>query len=112
MNKEKILTKLHNSKKEIAQALAFAVAMLPAVASATNAQATNLVFMIVDKVVSIFPLVGIFFIAAGFFKLIMAYREDNPQGQSSAAKDIVIGAVFIVFRVGFWVFDDVIRGMM
>lgn len=57
---------------------------------------------IVDTVVDIFPYIGVFLVIAGIFKLVMAYRTDQPEGQSSAAKDIVIGAVLFAFRVFMW----------
>lgn len=67
-----------------------------------NESAESAVQDILGKVIDVFPLVGIFFIAAGGFKLIMAYRSDQPEGQSAAAKDIAIGAVFIAFRAMIW----------
>lgn len=56
----------------------------------------------IDVVVNIFPFIGGFFIVAGVFKLILAYRNDQPEAQAGAAKDIVIGAVFVVFKVFAW----------
>ena len=56
----------------------------------------------IDAVVKMFPYVGAFFVVAGVFKLIMAYRNDQPEAQAGAAKDIVIGAVFIVFAAFIW----------
>lgn len=104
-----ICNKLIQHKNEAAMALA-GVGAVPAVAfasgdvAATQADggAKNMVYNIASVVVNIFPLVGIFFVLAGIFKLVMAYRQDNPEAQSSAAKDIVIGVVFIVFRVFVW----------
>lgn len=64
--------------------------------------AKSMVNKIAEIVVDIFPLVGIFFVISGVFKLIMAYRNDQPEGQAAAAKDIVIGVVFIVFRAFAW----------
>ena len=106
----KFCNKLIQHKNEAAMALA-GVGAAPVVAFAggtdVNAQsgdggAKNMVYEIASVVVNIFPLVGIFFVLAGIFKLVMAYRQDNPEAQSSAAKDIVIGVVFIVFRVFVW----------
>ena len=57
---------------------------------------------ICDVIVKIFPYVGAFFIISGVFKMIMAYRQDNPEAIAGAAKDIVIGAVFVVFKVFVW----------
>lgn len=64
--------------------------------------AASRVTQIAEVVVDIFPLIGIFFVLSGVFKLIMAYRNDQPEAQSAAAKDIVIGVVFIVFKVFAW----------
>ena len=80
--------------------------------AATKAEAENLIFDIVDKVVDIFPFIGVFFVVAGGFKLIMAYRNDQPEAQASAAKDIVIGVVFIAFKVLFWTFTPTIKNMI
>lgn len=68
----------------------------------TTDNTNNIVKAAVDIVVNIFPLVGAFFIVAGVFKLIMAYRNNQPEDQSTAAKDIVIGAVLVAFRVFAW----------
>ena len=57
---------------------------------------------IADLVVGIFPLIGVFLILVGGFKIFMAYRNNQPEEQTSAAKDIVIGAVLIVFRAFVW----------
>ena len=64
---------------------------------------------ICDVIVKIFPYVGAFFIISGVFKMIMAYRQDNPEAIAGAAKDIVIGAVFVVFKVFVW---DAISGLI
>lgn len=56
----------------------------------------------IDTVVKFFPYVGAFFVVSGIFKLIMAYRNDQPEAQAGAAKDIVVGAVFIAFDVFAW----------
>lgn len=67
-----------------------------------NSTADNLVMNIADLVVGIFPLIGVFLILVGGFKIFMAYRNNQPEEQTSAAKDIVIGAVLIVFRAFVW----------
>ena len=71
-------------------------------ATSGNGEADNVVKAAVDMVVNIFPLVGAFFVVAGVFKLVMAYRNNQPEDQTTAAKDIVIGAILIVFRVFAW----------
>ena len=62
----------------------------------------TVVLAAVDAVVKMFPFIGAFFIVAGVFKLILAYRNDQPEAQAGAAKDIVIGAVFLVFKGFIW----------
>ena len=71
-------------------------------ATSGSGEADNVVKAAVDMVVNIFPLVGAFFVVAGVFKLVMAYRNNQPEDQTTAAKDIVIGAVLIVFRAFAW----------
>lgn len=92
------------------KASVLAMAVLTPLLNSVNAYAAgsgtkdagSIVEGIIDVVVTIFPLIGGFFVVAGVFKLIMAYRNNQPEDQSSAAKDIVIGAVFIVFWAFVW----------
>ena len=74
-----------------------------------KSEITSLVKSIIDVIVQIFPFVGAFFIVSGVFKLIQAYRTDQPENQASAAKDIVIGAVFVVFKAFVW--DQISKGV-
>jgi len=71
-------------------------------AAGENVDAKNTIGTIIDTVVKIFPFVGFFFAVSGVFKLVMAYRNDQPESQSAAAKDIVIGVVLIVFASFIW----------
>lgn len=68
----------------------------------TQGEGQGAILKIAEIVVNIFPWVGIFFVVAGVFKLVLAYRNDQPEAQTSAAKDIVIGVVLIIFRVLAW----------
>lgn len=109
----KLMRKMHLAKAKLGILAAAAMTATPTmVHAATKAEAENLIFDIVDKVVDIFPFIGVFFVVAGGFKLIMAYRNDQPEAQSSAAKDIVIGVVFIAFKVLFWTFTPTIKNMI
>ena len=110
----KLMQKMHLAKAKLGILAATAMTATPTMvhAGATKGQATKLIFTIVDKVVGIFPFIGIFFVVAGGFKLIMAYRNDQPEAQAGAAKDIVIGVVFIAFKVLFWTFSDQIEAML
>jgi len=67
-----------------------------------KAQGENIVRTAIDTIVQIFPWVGAFFVVSGAFKLVMAYRGENPEAQTAAAKDIVIGAVLIIFKAFIW----------
>lgn len=111
MKKEKfenLVAKITKCKMEIAGVAASAMVGMPMLVSADNggmngtADAKSAVASIAEIVVDIFPFIGIFFVISGVFKLIMAYRGDNPEQQSAAAKDIVIGVVFLAFRVFAW----------
>lgn len=109
----KLMTKMVQHKNTAAIALATG-GLMPVMASAqeqgstppvggkTKDSASTMVTDIASVVVDIFPLIGIFFVISGVFKLVMAYRNDQPEAQTAAAKDIVIGVVFILFRVFIW----------
>lgn len=107
--KEKVAKLVTGTRAKVAMFAATVAAALPQIANAgmmgnatTDQDASSLVKSIIDVVVKIFPLVGAFFVVAGIFKLVMAYRNDQPEAQTAAAKDIVIGAVFIVFFGFVW----------
>lgn len=108
--KDKVISKVSNliyaGRVKAAMASTAIMAALPQAVSATSPGGTgevnNVVYAVADVIVNIFPFVGIFFILAGVFKMVMAYRDNRPEDQAAAAKDIVIGAVFIVFKVFAW----------
>ncbi len=52
---------------------------------------------IIDVLMGVMGAVGIFFVLSGAFKLVMAYRNDQPEAQAAAAKDLVIGIVLVLF---------------
>lgn len=99
--KNQMIAVKKNFKAKYAALSAMIATTLPTIAHAGN-DPESIVDGILGVVVNIFPFIGAFFIVAGVFKLIMAYRNDNPEGQTGAAKDIVIGAVFVAFRVFVW----------
>lgn len=110
----KILNKgltLKNEAKLMACGLALQVATNPVVAYADDTVATtdagkngkNIVMDSIDILMNFIPWVGAFFIVFGGIKLLMAYRNDqDPNAISAAAKDLVIGAAFIVFSTAVW----------
>lgn len=67
---------------------------------ATDPTAT--VETVMDYVVLIFPLIGVPLVLVGAFKAFMAYRSNQPEEYSAAAKDVAIGSVMIAFQVFIW----------
>lgn len=66
-------------------------------------QGTNLVKKILNIIVDIIPWVGAFFIVFGAVKAFLAWRNDgNPDAITTAAKDIVIGLVMVLFGTLVW----------
>ena len=105
--KTKALSKVDSVKKKASLAafttgVALEATGIPVFAAGGSTDANGSVLELADMLINIFPLIGVFFVIAGAFKLFMAYRGNNPEDQSGAAKDIVIGAVFIAFRVFAW----------
>lgn len=105
--KTKALSKVDSVKKKASLAafttgVALEATGIPVFAAGGSTDANGSVLELADMLINIFPLIGVFFVIAGAFKLFMAYRSNNPEDQSGAAKDIVIGAVFIAFRVFAW----------
>ena len=99
--KEKFL--YAKTRTELAVAGAAASMMTSGVyASNAGNEGKNKIIAIADLVVDIFPWIGIFFVIAGALKLFLAYRNDQPEAQTGAAKDIVIGVVLIIFRAFAW----------
>lgn len=92
-----------NKVKIVASTALLSTAMVNSgVVCAAPSDPSAVVSAAIDVVVKMFPFVGSFFVVAGVFKLIMAYRNDQPEAQAGAAKDIVIGAVFIAFGTFVW----------
>ncbi len=79
-----------------------AATVSPMAVSAEVKDPGTVVKAVLGVIVKIFPFVGGFFVLAGVFKLIMAYRNDQPEAQAGAARDIVIGAVFLAFAIFAW----------
>lgn len=65
-------------------------------------QALNLMINLLGQIIGLFPAIGIVIAAIGAFKLFMAFRNDQPDAYSGAAKDIVIGIVLIIFDTFIW----------
>ena len=71
-------------------------------ASSGSADPTSIVVSILDTIVGAFPAIGIVLALVGAFKLFMAFRNDQPDAYSGAAKDIVIGVILVVFKAFVW----------
>ena len=67
-----------------------------------NAQGSEIIKNILNIVVNIFVFMGAFFVVSGVYKLVMAYKDNQPEQQNAAVRDIVIGVVLIVFRAVLW----------
>lgn len=79
------------------------VGAYPIVNTAYAADAKSVLLKIGEVLATtVFPLIGGVLVLLGVFKLIMAIRNDQPEAQGSAAKDIVIGAVVVAFGLLFW----------
>ena len=68
----------------------------------SNVSGGSLMKSILDKVVHIFLFMGAFFVVSGVYKLVMAYKDNQPEQQNAAVRDIVIGVVLIVFDTVLW----------
>lgn len=103
MKEKHLLNKMKcAASKKVLALIALVSSFMPMISRAAGGDPQSVVMAAVDAVVKIFPYIGIFFVASGAFKLIMAYRNDQPEAQAGAAKDIVIGAVCIVFATFIW----------
>lgn len=105
---EKISKTFNKIKGKVATTAMVAVTtaqMAMVQSQAQTGDVADVVKGVLGVIVKIFPFIGGFFVLAGVFKLIMAYRNNQPEDQTAAAKDIVIGAVFIVF--GTFVWDEI-----
>lgn len=103
----KLTTAMNSAKVKVGYCSMVAASALTTVyARADEGTGESIVRTALDKVIGIFPWIGAFFIASGVFKLIMAYRGENPEAQTGAAKDIVIGAVLVIFDVFIWTAID------
>ena len=60
----------------------------------------------IGVIVGLFPIIGVFMIVAGAIRLLLAYRNNQPDEYSGAGKDIVIGGAFLAFKYLFW--DNII----
>ena len=106
--KTKILSLTTKYRAEMC-GVAVGLATAPANVYAGN-EAVTMVLNILDVIVSTFPAIGIVIALVGGFKLFMAFRNDQPDAYSGAAKDIVVGVILIVFDTLIW--KGVIRGLV
>lgn len=63
---------------------------------------SSLAKYMIDVIVGLFPIIGVFMIVAGAIRLLLAYRNNQPDEYSGAGKDIVIGGAFLAFKYLFW----------
>lgn len=86
----------------MAVALSPATAMIAKAATNTESNTTNAVLTILGTLITVMAFIGVAFMVMGAVKWISAYREQNPEGQATAAKDLGVGAVMLVFKVVLW----------
>ena len=104
MVKEKfktVLTRCDAKRYELAS-IAIATAATCPIATYAADTATGKVLTLLGVIIDVFPAIGIVLALVGAFKLFMAFRNDQPDAYSGAAKDIVIGIILIVFKTVVW----------
>ena len=65
----------------------------------TNLDLDSLFGGIVDIIIKIAMYVGIALAVGGVFSLVLAYKDENAEGQSRAVRIIVVGGAHIGLRV-------------
>ena len=65
----------------------------------TNLDLDSLFGGIVDIIIKIAMYVGIALAVGGVFSLVLAYKDENAEGQSRAVRIIVVGGALIGLRV-------------
>lgn len=59
----------------------------------------SIVKQLIDVATWLFVFMGAFYLLPGLFKLINSLRNNQPEETSSAAKDVAIGIVLLMFKV-------------
>ena len=65
----------------------------------TNLDLNSLFGGVVDSIIQIAMYVGIALAVGGVFSLVLAYKDENAEGQSRAVRIIVVGGALIGLRV-------------
>lgn len=73
--------------------------MLSGTSINTNLDLNSLFGGIIDIIIQIGMYVGIVLAAGGVFSLVLAYKDENAEGQSRAVRLIVVGGALIGLRV-------------
>lgn len=106
----KVAKFLHNKKEESAAMIVAGAYSWNMTSYAEEGGQTpvSVVLTLLDKIILIFPAIGIGIALVGAFKLFMAFRNDQPDSYSNAIKDISIGVVLIIFKLFIW---ETIKGL-
>lgn len=74
---------------------------LPAYAVTINQNLTTekLIGGIIDFIIKVAFYMGFVIVAAGIFMLILAFKDENAEGQSRAARFCVVGAIMIGLKL-------------
>ena len=72
---------------------------------------------ILGYILTMLAILGVVFMVMGLTGYIMAQREQNPEGQGTAAKNLAVGATLVIFRMALWpsistILEDMIKGGM
>lgn len=73
--------------------------MLSGTSINTNLDLNSLFGGIIDIIIQIGMYVGVVLAAGGVFSLVLAYKDENAEGQSRAVRLIVVGGALIGLRV-------------
>ena len=67
-----------------------------------NSKATDILQTIAGVIVNAIALMGGIFVLIGAYKIIMAFKDNQPEQQATGIREVVIGAILISFRLFVW----------
>ena len=75
-----------------------------------NADAVVIIKKVIGIFLSLVAVAGGVFAVVGLYKFIMSFKNDQPEAQASAVKEIIVGVALIAFRLLWNVLGNVIFG--
>ena len=109
--KERLMNGLAKVKTEAtacSTALMVAMATNPTVSATMNSGAADKMVKLLNVIVPYIAVIGIPLAAVGAFKLIQAFRNDQGDQIPSAARDLAIGILLVLFPAIWSVIADVV----